>query len=550
MSSCLATPDASLTLYDSPVSGPTPTSWVKRNGTRLELDGDKFTAVGPNVYWLALDENVVPNPSIPSNGRVLEAMSIAQAMGATAIRSHTLGANVGTGLSIENALGQFSSRAAEAVDYAIYAAKMYNLRLIIPLTDQYDYFHGGIPTFLRWRGLPADSPDDYGPFYDLGSDVYKDFVEFVTTLITRPSNLTGLTMAEEPTIMAFETGNELGGWSGKQHPPPVEWTRSIADLLKTLAPDTLVVSGTYGVRKDELGIDNVDIVSDHFYPPYNFNAKRSANAAFDGGKAFLAGEYDWTDRYYMPLLYLVILVPALLAALVWLLPARWWPWHVGVSKCCCCCSRRRTRRKKAVQGSHAAYGKVESATSLPLTPSSPMPHSPFVYPPIVSSNVSSPAVKWYDHALPIKRWHFSLFLLLLCAPLGAVIHVFMPTPLHSFLPALESLARQDKLAGSFYWSLFGKDDACCQYVQHNDGYTLHYPSNAAVASARGSGERVVELTRHAWRIRDDRPSWLGSGQTVDDIVPQTLPTVECPQRNLTLPTNATSGRRVRRLLDL
>lgn len=67
-------------------------------------------------------------------------------------------------------------------------------------------------------------------------------------------------MAEEPTVLAFETGNELGGWEGKSSPPPVAWTTAIAAYLKELAPDTLVLSGSYGVRKDELSIEDVDMV--------------------------------------------------------------------------------------------------------------------------------------------------------------------------------------------------------------------------------------------------------------------------------------------------
>lgn len=66
-------------------------------------------------------------------------------------------------------------------------------------------------------------------------------------------------MAEEPTIFALETGNELGGWSGSNYPPPVEWTTSIANYLKELAPETLVLDGSYGVRFSNLDIANVDI---------------------------------------------------------------------------------------------------------------------------------------------------------------------------------------------------------------------------------------------------------------------------------------------------
>jgi endo-1,4-beta-mannosidase len=108
----------------------------------------------------------------------------------------------------------------------------------------------------------------------------SDFKTYISTLLTHRSNITGvrvflafllanntstddgqqLTMAEEPTILAFETGNELGGWTREASPPPVEWTTEIARYLKELAPDTLVLSGSYGVRKEELGIANVDIV--------------------------------------------------------------------------------------------------------------------------------------------------------------------------------------------------------------------------------------------------------------------------------------------------
>lgn len=72
-------------------------------------------------------------------------------------------------------------------------ATRYGLRLVIPLVDQYDYYHGGIPSFLRFRGLPYTNPAaDYAPFYTLDSLVYKDFTTYITALLTHPSNITGV----------------------------------------------------------------------------------------------------------------------------------------------------------------------------------------------------------------------------------------------------------------------------------------------------------------------------------------------------------------------
>lgn len=161
---------------------------------------------------IGLDENVIPNPSYPSKSRVLEIMAIASAMGASTssrlltslllltssyfssatIRSTTLGISIGTPLSLQTGLNQFNPKAFEAIDFAIYAAKSYGLRLILPLTDQYDYYHGGIFTFLRMRGLQARSSSDFGPFYNLSGVVFGDFKNYVQMLIGHRSNLTGV----------------------------------------------------------------------------------------------------------------------------------------------------------------------------------------------------------------------------------------------------------------------------------------------------------------------------------------------------------------------
>lgn len=78
---------------------------------------------------------------------------------------------------------------------------------------------------------------------------------------------TGLSYALDPTIFAYETGNELSGteWSDKD--VPAAWVAEIAAFIKSLAPGKLVVDGTLGINETHLSISEVDIVSDHFYPP-------------------------------------------------------------------------------------------------------------------------------------------------------------------------------------------------------------------------------------------------------------------------------------------
>jgi hypothetical protein len=120
---------------------------ILRNGSVLTLNGTPWKAVGANVYWLGLDENVVPpagepyyapsHASYPTKGRITEAMAMVKALGGTMIRAHTLGVSTGNALSVMPTLGEINEQAFDSIDWAVYQARQYGLRLLVPLTDNY-----------------------------------------------------------------------------------------------------------------------------------------------------------------------------------------------------------------------------------------------------------------------------------------------------------------------------------------------------------------------------------------------------------------------------
>jgi mannan endo-1,4-beta-mannosidase len=126
--------------------------------------------------------------------------------------------------------------------------------------------------------------------------IVSDFKAYVKHLLTHRNPYTGLTYAEDPTIAMFETGNELSGPKFGDMDVPVQWTRDMARYIKSLAPHTLIVDGTYGVNKTHLAIPEIDIFSDHFYP-LNLT-KLNADIELVGGvdRVYLAGEIDWTEK--------------------------------------------------------------------------------------------------------------------------------------------------------------------------------------------------------------------------------------------------------------
>ncbi|KAK4095589.1 CAZyme family GH5 [Purpureocillium lilacinum] len=293
-------------------------SHVYREGTQLKLNGAPWTAAGANVYWLGLDENVIPPPgspfypkfnaSYPSKGRVVEVMNTLQTMGARTIRSQTLGISVGNPLSLMPSLNEWNEKAFEAIDWAIFQARQHGLRVQTQqrgdsqLISNQDYYHGGKFDFCRFRGINISGADGYGSvdprvqqFYT-NPVIINDFKRYIKKLITHVNPYTGLSYANDATIFAYETGNELSGPTFRDMNVPNEWTVEISQFVKSLAPKKLIMDGTYGINKSHLAIREVDIFSNHFYPTNSSVLQNDIDIVGSAGKTYMAGEYDWTGN--------------------------------------------------------------------------------------------------------------------------------------------------------------------------------------------------------------------------------------------------------------
>ncbi len=250
---------------------------VTRSGTQLMLNGSPFLFAGANMHWLPFDDST----NYTSQFRINDGLDTAKEMGLTVIRSLDLGISTGCSNCIEPTLGVFNETALEHDDYVIKAAAVRGLRLIIPLTDNYHYPAGGKHNFTDWRGLSNENQ-----FYS-NPQVITDFETYISTLLNHVNVYTGIAYKNDPTILAWETGNELV--------PPTSWTQTISTYIKSIDRNHLVVDGRYGVDPNAASLTNVDIVSDHYYPKSIAKLKNDANAAKKVGKAFLVGEFDWND---------------------------------------------------------------------------------------------------------------------------------------------------------------------------------------------------------------------------------------------------------------
>lgn len=277
----------------------TSSRFVTRSGGTLLLDGRAWRFTGVDMYWLGLDDNVTDaeGPTRPTRARIDSGFAGARAAGATVVRAHTLGISVGCGRCLEPSPGVFDDSAFGPIDDAVASARQHGVRLMVPLTDEWNYYHGGKRTFTRWRGYPDDASEtaatspaqrDAEAHFYTDPLVIGDFRAYVAHLLDHVNPQTGLRLGNDPTIAVWETGNEL--WDA-----PPSWTEQTAAYLKSLAPRALVADGSAATGKHvvdaALDAPSVDVVGGHFYPVDAAWAGSDAAVAEAHGKAYVVGEY-------------------------------------------------------------------------------------------------------------------------------------------------------------------------------------------------------------------------------------------------------------------
>jgi hypothetical protein len=299
----------------------TTTGWLTKSGTSLQLAGAAWRAAGADLYYLGLDDNIRDgsnSPTYPTHYRIDNVMATAEAMGFTVVRAHTLGISTGQGqaYTFMTGLNTYNPAALESIDYAIASAARHGIRLVIPLTDQYRYYHGGKWNFVHNRAgtngvtdvdmttTGSTTPPTYSLNVNNGTEkaneaqfytnttIISDFEGYIARLLNHVNVYTGISLGADPTCAIWETGNEI-------YDATAAWTDTIAAYIKTQAPNALVSDGSAATglavsSAPGLSSSHVDIVGSHYYPPNTAQLTTDLAAAAGASKVFAIGEYDWT----------------------------------------------------------------------------------------------------------------------------------------------------------------------------------------------------------------------------------------------------------------
>ena len=313
------------------------TGFVKRQGANLRLDGKTFRFAGTNNYYLMYKSPLM----------VDDVFGDAQAAGFNVVRTWGF-------LDIGNQDGSNSVRGIqdgtyfqywdptqgrpvyndgptglEKLDYVLYSARQHGIKLVIPLTNNWNDF-GGMDQYVRWRDGSYDGVSYHDDFYTdpVIRGWYKDWVSHV---LNRTNTLTGVAYKDDPTVMLWELGNEPRCLSAGAYPRSpncttqtlITWADEMSRHIKSIDANHLTSVGDEGFFCDTPGHEDwtrgcgegvdtiaftrlpaIDTMSFHIYPtswqkdlPWTYDwIKRHVKEANKIGKPVMWGEFGWLEK--------------------------------------------------------------------------------------------------------------------------------------------------------------------------------------------------------------------------------------------------------------
>lgn len=258
--------------------------FVTREGSTLHDGNNAFRFISVNVpNYFIVEDRATPDGSSWHRVTAFEQRDAARTvnrMGGQVLRSYTF--SVEGGRNVEGKLAhiyrdkghiRYHEELFRDMDRGLAIAAEQNVRVIIPLVDNWEWFGG----HAEWARL-AQASD----FWD-DPKARGAFKEFIVWLLNRKNSVTGKLYKEDPTILAWELGNEIDKASDS-------WITEMAALIKHHDPNHLLIDGGHKMLSyTAMNDPNIDILTTH-YTDDRFDT--FAEHAAEIGKAYLYGEFS------------------------------------------------------------------------------------------------------------------------------------------------------------------------------------------------------------------------------------------------------------------
>ncbi len=157
-----------------------------------------------------------------------------------------------------------------ALDYVIYRARHYGVKLILTLENNYSDF-GGIEQYIKWaehylRPITGKGYTHNDFFTD---DSIKNWYKFyINTILNRTNVYTGLKYKDDPVIFSFELINEASN-QGLPVGFVYNWYREMASYFKSIDTSHLLSTGETGYDNRKENYSDADLFYNSSYFLFN-----------------------------------------------------------------------------------------------------------------------------------------------------------------------------------------------------------------------------------------------------------------------------------------
>ncbi|UCD53176.1 MAG: cellulase family glycosylhydrolase [Phycisphaerales bacterium] len=294
--------------------------FVTRRADKLMDGTEEYRFISFNIPNLHYVEDHLPftetNPwRLPDEFEITDALTAIRQMGGQAARVYTLSVRkADDDPAIPRhvlAPGKFNEEAFRALDKVLEVANETGVRIIIPFVDNWVWW-GGIAEYAGFRGKPKEQ-------FWTDPQIIADFKKTIAYVIDRTNTYTGVKYKDDKAVLAWETGNEL------QCPPA--WTHEIADYIKQLDSNHLVVDGFFSsvLRDESIDAPMVDVVTTHHYPrraQEMIDQVKANRAKSKGKKPYFVGEFGFVETDGVRELLDTVIADGTSGALIWSLRFR------------------------------------------------------------------------------------------------------------------------------------------------------------------------------------------------------------------------------------
>ncbi|MBN2030779.1 cellulase family glycosylhydrolase [bacterium] len=173
----------------------------------------------------------------------------------------------------ENGQIMYNEDLFQDVDRGLAIAAEEGIRLIIPIVDNWEWFGG----FAEWATI-----SNAENFWD-DPKAKENFKNFLTWLLNRKNTFTDILYKDDPTVLAWELGNEIDKANAT-------WISEMAAHIKSVDSNHLILDGGHKtIPAVSLQDPNIDMVTTHYTDGQIVEFAQKAKQA---NKVYLYGEFD------------------------------------------------------------------------------------------------------------------------------------------------------------------------------------------------------------------------------------------------------------------